>query len=145
MEKITNNNINEWISNGKSIFEYTLLKTAENIISNERAIGFNEAIEIGIEKTITSLYIANIEDEQIRTISNKLWGISTKEINERLNYIKVNMTIDSLKGYLKEQGYSKNKIIQMFRENQAAVKIRHDKKLWKLKDKPESLYKIFFN
>jgi len=143
--KITKNNINEWISDGKLIFDYALLKTTENVISNERAIGFNEAIEIGIDKTITSLYIANIKDEQIRTIVNKQWGIVGEEIDERLNYIKVNVTIDSLKDYLKGQGYSENKIIQMFRENQVSAKIRHDEKLWKLKDNPEILNKIFFN
>jgi len=145
MKKITTNNINEWINNGKLIFDYVLVKIAENVITNERAIGFNEAIEIGIEKTITSLYNANIKDEQIRNIVNKQWGIDGEETDKRLNNIKANMTINSLKEYLKRQGYSKNKIIQMFRENQVAAKIRRDETLWKLKDKPENLYEMFFN
>lgn len=145
MEKITKNNVNEWISNGKLIFDYVLLKATENIISNERAIGFNEAIEIGIDKTITSLYIANTKDELIRSIVNKQWGIVGEEIDDRLNNIKVTVAIDSLKDYLERQGYSKNKIIKMFRENKVAAKIRRDEKLWTLKDNPENLYKIFFN
>ena len=55
------------------------------------------------------------------------------------------MTINALKEYLEEQWYSTNIIKEMFMEKKIGIIIRHDKKLWELRDNPEKIYRNFFD
>ena len=42
---------------------------------------------------------------------------------------------------MKLQGYSSDESTEFIKNNKESVKIRHDKELWKLRDKPERLMK----
>ena len=66
-------------------------------------------------------------------------------MDKRLNFVKTNMTINALKEYLEEQWYSTNIIKEMFMEKKIGIIIRHDKKLWELRDNPEKIFKNFFD
>ena len=66
-------------------------------------------------------------------------------MDKRLNFVKTNMTINALKEYLEEQWYSTNIIKEMFMEKKIGIIIRHDKKLWELRDNPEKIYTNFFD
>ncbi len=66
-------------------------------------------------------------------------------MDKRLNFVKTNMTINALKEYLEEQWYSTNIIKEMFMEKKIGIIIRHDKKLWELRDNPEKIYRNFFD
>lgn len=100
---------------------------------------FSEAIELGIENTISALYDAKVNDKEICRVVSEHWGISYKEAEERLVWEKQQATIRSLKQYLKLQGYSGIDIDSFMCKSK--VRIRHEKELWKLKDAPEKLFK----
>lgn len=100
---------------------------------------FSEAIEFGIENTISALYDAKVNDKEICRVVSEHWGISYQEAEERLVWEKQQATICSLKQYLKLQGYSGIDIDSFMRKSN--VRIRHEKELWKLKDAPEKLFK----
>lgn len=102
---------------------------------------FSEAIEFGIENTISALYDAKVNDKEICRVVSEHWGISYQEAEDRLVWEKQQAAIRSLKQYLKLQGYSTIDINNYIRNNNALIKIRHDKDLWKLKDNPEKLIK----
>ena len=100
---------------------------------------FSEAIEFGIENTISALYDAKVNDKEICRVVSEYWGISYQETEEHLVWEKQQATIRSLKQYLKLQGYSGIDIDSFMRKSN--VRIRHEKELWKLKDAPEKLFK----
>lgn len=100
---------------------------------------FSEAIEFGIENTISALYDAKVNDKEICRVVSEHWGISYQEAEDRLVWEKQQATIRSLKQYLKLQGYSGIDIDSFMRKSN--VRIRHEKELWKLKDAPEKLFK----
>lgn len=100
---------------------------------------FSEAIEFGIENTISALYDAKVNDKEICRVVSEHWGISYQEAEDRLVWEKQQATIRALKQYLKLQGYSGIDIDSFMRKSN--VRIRHEKELWKLKDAPEKLFK----
>ena len=102
---------------------------------------FSEAIELGIENTIASLYEAKVADKEIIRVVSEHWGISHREVADRIVYEKQQAAIRSLRQYLKLQGYSRADIDAFMREHKAPMRIRHEKDLWKLKDAPEKLFK----
>lgn len=103
---------------------------------------FSEAIELGIENTISALYDAKVNDKEICRVVSEHWGISYQQAEDRLVWEKQQATIRSLKQYLKLQGYSTTDINYYIRDNNISIKVRHDKDLWKLKDNPEKLLKM---
>ena len=106
---------------------------------------FSEAIELGIENTIASLYDAKVTDKEIIRIVCEHWGISCQEAEDRLVWEKQQSVIRSLRQYLKLQGYSSLDTKNFMNENNALIRIRHEKDLWKFKDDPEKLFKILQN
>ncbi len=100
---------------------------------------FSEAIEFGIENTISALYAAKVNDKEICRVVSEHWGISYQEAEDRLIWEKQQATIQSLRQYLKLQGYAGNDIDSFMCKNKP--RIRHEKELWKLKDVPEKLFK----
>jgi hypothetical protein len=102
---------------------------------------FSEAIELGIENTVASLYDAKVSDKEIIRVVCEHWGISHQDAEDRLVWEKKQAAIRSLKQYLKLQGYSSLDIKEFMSETKVLVRIRHEKDLWKLKDAPEKLFK----
>jgi len=102
---------------------------------------FSDAIETGITNTIAALYDADVGDEEIFRVLNKYWSIDRDEAEERLLFEKKQAPIRELKQYLKMQGFSKTEINNFINSNQAAIKVRHNKELWKLRRNPEKLMK----
>ncbi len=100
---------------------------------------FLQAIEIGIENTIASLYDTNVNDDEIISALNKFWGINKNEAESRIIYEKSKATIRELEYYLKMQGWDASKINQFMKSNMVRIKIRHNNELWKLRRKPEKL------
>lgn len=102
---------------------------------------FADAIEIGIQNTITALYNADAKDEVILREMNAVWGIGKEEAIERLVWIKGNCAIEALKQHLRLQGMDDSEIRQFMLTTHAAYTIRNNHDLWKLKNSPDKLYK----
>lgn len=100
---------------------------------------FSEAIEIGIANTVAALFDTNVDDEEIIRALNEYWGINRDEAEGRLVFEKHQATIRSLKRYLKLQGFSAKEVSDFMTSNNALMKIKHNKELWKLRRKPEKL------
>lgn len=102
---------------------------------------FSEALEIGIENTIAALYDAKVDDKEILRVVSEHWGLTVKDVEERLVWEKQQATIRSLQQYLRLQGYSSTDIKNFMQETKAAIYIKRDKDLWKLKNSPDKLIK----
>lgn len=123
---------------GKSLSNLALSIYGESINqAGEKA--FSEAIEIGIENTIATLYDAKVSDKEILRVVSEHWGIASKEVEDRLIWEKQQTTIRSLKQYLRLQGYSASDIEHFMQENEVAIHIRNNHNLWKMSDTPEKL------
>lgn len=118
---------------GCEIYDNTINQVAEK--------AFSEAIEIGIENTFAALYDANVPDEEIVRVVSVHWRISSQEAEKFLINEKREATIRALKQYLRLQGYTETEIKKFMREYMATTKIRNNRELWKLKNKPEKLVK----
>lgn len=130
------------IKGGKAIGDFAIDFYGEEL-NRAGDEAFNQAIEIGIENTISALYDAKVGDREIIRVVKEYWGIDTVEAENRLVWEKQQATIRSLLQYLKLEGYSK-KYIETFTHS-VKIYIHHEKDLWKLKDNPEKLYNILKN
>lgn len=137
--KLTKADVVNYLKKGiKSVGAWALNIYGESLNqAGEQA--FSEAIEFGIENTISALYDAKVNDKEICRVVSEHWGISYQEAEDRLVWEKQQATIRALKQYLKLQGYSGIDIDSFMRKSN--VRIRHEKELWKLKDAPEKLFK----
>lgn len=137
--KLTKADVVNYLEKGiKSVGAWALNIYGESLNqAGEQA--FSEAIEFGIENTISALYDAKVNDKEICRVVSEHWGISYQEAEDRLVWEKQQATIRALKQYLKLQGYSGIDIDSFMRKSN--VRIRHEKELWKLKDAPEKLFK----
>lgn len=140
-EKITREDVIDFLKEGGKFVGALALKVYGDSLNQVGEQAFSEAIEIGIENTIGSLYEAKVNDKEIIRVVSQRWGICIQEVEERLVWEKYQATISTLKQYLKLQGYSNSDIDSFMRENMASAKIRGEKELWKLKDDPEKLLK----
>lgn len=140
-EKITREDVIDFLKEGGKFVGALALKVYGDSLNQVGEQAFSEAIEIGIENTIGSLYEAKVNDKEIIRVVSQRWGICIQEVEERLVWEKYQATISALKQYLKLQGYSNSDIDSFMRENMASAKIRGEKELWKLKDDPEKLLK----
>ncbi|MCP1100899.1 hypothetical protein M2454_000108 [Aequitasia blattaphilus] len=96
---------------------------------------------MGITNTIAALYDVGVNDEEIARVLNKFWGISSREVDERILFEMHNAAKRELRHYLKMQGYSDVDIQHFMISTKADAKISHDKDLWKLSKTPEKLFK----
>lgn len=137
--KLTKADVVNYLEKGiKSVGAWALNIYGESLNqAGEQA--FSEAIEFGIENTISALYDAKVNDKEICRVVSEHWGISYQEAEDRLVWEKQQATIRALKQYLKLQCYSGIDIDSFMRKSN--VRIRHEKELWKLKDAPEKLFK----
>lgn len=137
--KLTKADVVNYLEKGiKSVGAWALNIYGESLNqAGEQA--FSEAIEFGIENTISALYDAKVNDKEICRVVSEHWGISYQEAEDRFVWEKQQATIRALKQYLKLQGYSGIDIDSFMRKSN--VRIRHEKALWKLKDAPEKLFK----
>ena len=140
--KITKEDVCDFLKESRKHIGNLALKIYGNSLNQEGERAFSEAIEIGIENTIASLYDANVQDEEIIRVVCEHWGMQKSETEERLLYEKSQAAIRSLKYYLKMQGFSKAEVQQFMFSNNACIKIRRSKELWKLKNDPKKLMKV---
>ena len=143
--KITKEDVFDFLKNSGKYIGDLALEIYGNCLNQEGERAFSEAIEIGIENTIASLYDANVKEEEITRVVCEHWGMQKAEAEERLLYEKSQAAIRSLKHYLKMQGYSKAEVQQFMFSNNACIKIRNSKELWKLKNDPKQLMKVVEN
>ena len=139
--KITKDDIFIFLKNsGKAIGSLTLNAYGESLNQiGEKA--FLNAIEIGIENTIATLYDANVNDKEILRVVVEHWGIPIQEVEDRLVWEKQQATIRSLKQYLRLQGKTITEINTFIIEEKVSIKVRYHTELWKLKNNPEKLMK----
>ena len=140
--KITKEDVSDFLKDSGKYIGNLALKMYVNSLNQEGEKAFFEAIEIGIENTIASLYDANVQDEEITRVVCEHWGMQKAEAEERLLYEKSQAAIRSLKHYLKMQGFSKEEVQQFMLSNNACIKIKRDKELWKLKNDPKKVMKV---
>lgn len=138
--QINKTDIIETLKDGGKLLGALALRIYGESLNQAGEQAFSEAIELGIENTIASLYDATVSDKEI--IRGVHWGISHQDAEDRLVWEKQQAVIRSLRQYLKLQGYSSLGIKDFMIENNTLMRIRHEKDLWKLKDAPEKLFKI---
>ena len=139
--KITKTDVIETLKDGGKLIGALALRIYGESLDQVGEQAFSEAIELGIENTIASLYDAKVSDKEIIRVVCEHWGISHQYAEDRLVWEKQQAAIRSLRQYLKLQGYSSLDIKEFMSESKALVRIRHEKDLWKLKDAPEKLFK----
>lgn len=137
--EINGENLKEYLKAGGRIAKDTTLEICGELFSQERAKGFSEAYEIGIENAIMALYDANVNDKEIIRVVSEYWGIDNKEAEDRLIWEKSQIAIRELRKYLKLQGNSKEEIGRFMYDINAIPIIRYNKELWKLWKTPEKL------
>ena len=140
--KITKEDIFDFLKDSSKHIGNLALEIYGNSLNQEGERAFSEAIEIGIENTIASLYDANVQDEEITRVVCEHWGMQKAEAEERLLNEKSQAAIRSLRHYLKMQGFSKAEVQHFMFSNNAYIKIRRNKELWKLKNDPKKLMKV---
>lgn len=143
--KINKNDIIETLKDGGKLLGALALRIYGDSLNQAGEQAFSEAIELGIENTVASLYGAKVSDKETIRVVCGHWGISYQEAEERLVGEKQQATIRSLRQYLKLQGYSSLDIKKYMTESKASMRIRHEKDLWNLKDAPEKLFKALQN
>ena len=139
--KITKDDIFEFLKSGGEFLGTLAFKIYGDSLNQVGEAAFSEAIEIGIENTIASLYEANVDDKEILRIVSEQWGIKLADVEDRLVWEKSRSPIRSLKQYLKLQGFTTGEIDQFMKTNRAAFKIHHNKELWGLRRTPQKLMK----
>lgn len=143
--KVNKTDIIETLKKGGKFLGALALKIYGDSLNQVGEQAFSEAIELGIENTIASLYDAKVSDKEIIRVVREHWGISDQEAEDRLLWEKQQATIRSLRRYLKLQGYSSLDIKNYMMESKASMRIRHERDLWHLKDDPEKLFKILYS
>ena len=143
--KINKNDIIETLKDGGKLLGVLALRIYGDSLNQAGEQAFSEAIELGIENTVASLYGAKVSDKETIRVVCEHWGISYQEAEERLVWEKQQATIRSLRQYLKLQGYSSLDIKNYMTESKALMRIRHEKDLWNLKDAPKKLFKALQN
>lgn len=141
MVKLKSEDIKEYLKKGECIIKDLLINIYGECLNETGERAFSEAIEIGIQNTIASLYDANVNDDEIIRILNKIWGINKSEAEDLIVYEKIQATIRELEHYLKMKGWSYVKIEEFMKSNMVRIKVRHNNELWKLRYKPEKLMK----
>ena len=139
--KITKEDVLNRLKRGATNIGVLAFEIYGEIINEESQRAFSDAIEIGIENTIASLYDAGVQDDEIIRVVCEHWGIKKTEAEDRLLYEKSQSTIRSLKHYLKMQGFSKSEVQQFMLSNNVCIKVKKNRELWKLKNNPKKLMK----
>lgn len=139
--KIKKDDILEFLKSGGEFLGNLAFEIYGDSLNQVGETAFSEAIEIGIENTIASLYEANVDDKEILRIVSEQWGIRIEDVEDRLVWEKSQSAIRSLKQYLKLQGFTKGEIGQFMKTNRAAFKIQRNKELWGLRRTPQKLMK----
>ena len=139
--KITKTDVIETLKDSGKLIGGLALRIYGESLDQVGEQAFSEAIELGIENTVASLYDAKVSDKEIIRVVCEHWGISHQDAEDRLVWEKQQAAIRSLRLYLKLQGYSNLDIKAFMSERKALVRIRREKDLWKLKDAPDKLFK----
>lgn len=139
--RIKKDDVLEFLKSGGGVLSTLALEIYGESLNQVGEIAFSEAIGIGIENTIASLYEADVDDREILRIVSEQWGIRIEEVEDRLVWEKRQSAIRSLKQYLKLQGFTKGEIEQFIKTNRVLFKIGHNKELWKLRRTPQKLMK----
>lgn len=122
--------------------EEVILNGTRRVMNDAEESAFMDGIEIGIVKTIASLYEANTKDEEIIRVLTKCWGMNREEAEDRLIYEKGQAPVRALKEYMRLKGHSDREIDDFIRTHQVSIKVRNDRELWELRRKPEKLMKM---
>lgn len=139
MPKIDGNK--NFFTAGRNYITDLMLETFGDKLNKINEEAYTEAFELGISKTIASLYDTNVKDKEIIRALNKYWGINTEEAEKRIIFEKSQVTIRELRQYLRLQGLSEMKINEFMRTNRVPTKIKNNNELWELRNKPEMLLK----
>lgn len=139
MVRLKSEDIKGYFKKGTYIIGNLLKDIYGESLNEAGEIAFSEALEMGIQNTIYSLYDANVNDDEIIRVLNKVWGINKSEAEDRIIYEKTEATIRELEHYLKMQGWSYAKIKEFKISNMVGTKIRNNTDLWKLRYRPEKL------
>lgn len=110
----------------------------------ERAV-FDETVTMGVYRTISALYDASVVDAEIVRVVHKYWELDEEQIIKRLVFVKEQAVLDSLALYMQCQGFSDAQIGEFISVHKVRNKVKTDKELWKLKNKPEKLYESVQN
>ena len=110
----------------------------------ERAV-FDETVTMGVLRTIGALYDASVDDAEIVRVVHKHWELDEEQIIKRLVFVKEQAVLDSLALYMQCQGFSDAQIGEFMSVHKVRNKVKTDRELWKLKNKPEKLYESVQN
>ena len=94
--KITKKDIIDFVKEGGRFFGTLALDIYGDSLNKAGEQAFAEAIEIGIENTIASLYDTKVDDKEIIRVVSKHWGICDREVEDRLVWEKHQAAISDL-------------------------------------------------
>lgn len=99
--QINKTDIIETLKDGGKLLGALALRIYGESLNQAGEQAFSEAIELGIENTIASLYDATVSDKEIIRVVCVHWGISHQDAEDRLVWEKQQAVIRSLRQYLK--------------------------------------------
>ena len=132
--------ISDYIENGCEFIGEVIIDAFNERLNEAGEYAFSEAIQIGVNNTLSALYDANVPDNEIIRVVCKYWGIEVKVATKMLVREKQQFVLRELREYLELQGYSEKEIDRIWDEKQVIRKIKLDKELWELKNKPKELF-----
>ncbi|PAK67641.1 hypothetical protein [Lactococcus lactis] len=100
---------------------------------------FEEAIEIGIENTITSLLYAAIDNKKMISLLNQVWNIPYKEAEKRIDFVKHKEALRNIHDHLKNNGKSEKEIKEIFKEKNISIRLRRENHLLNFWNKPKKI------
>ena len=145
MKKLSYEQIKKYFYKAGVILKDVFVEKLYDEIEVIKRDAYDEAIELGLNRTISALDDANVSDQEIIQIVKDKWSMDENDIIGRLLFVRRTDAIECLKRYLKLQGYSESEVKDFMSKNMATVKIRHEKDLWKLRKNPEKLMKAVMN
>lgn len=138
--KLQKEDVYNFLKDGNLFFSKLAAKFYGESIGQTGMKAFSEAIEIGIENTIATLYDACVPEEELIRVVESHWGLTKKEVKDRLVWEMGQAPIRALKRYLKEElGYTDTQVTLFMRETRASGKIRNTVELWDLFREPAKL------
>lgn len=134
--------ISDYIENGCEFIGEVIIDAFNERLNEAGEYAFSEAIQIGVNNTLSALYDANVPDNEIIRVVCKYWGIEVKVATKMLVREKQQFVLRELREYLELQGYSEKEIDRIWDKKQVIRKIKLDKELWELKNKPKKLFEL---
>lgn len=112
----------------------------EDLAADEYEAKIQNVIDVGIENTIRAFLEVNTEDATAVLVLHETWGLPKTEAAEQIANTKRRVALDRLDEFLLLQGFRKEEIEKFYRDYSVLWRLRNEKELFALWNKPDRLY-----